>query len=284
MKKNEIPTAAILGVFVLICLLVMLGTGLLNPLLNWLAQPSAVPSVAPVPLGGGGGLIAFESRRDGNPEIYVMSMDGSYKKNLTDNPANDWGPAWSPDGERIAFLSERTGKSQIYVMNADGSGMEHLTGNNVDANWGGPLSWSPDGSRLVASAYFIRNERWSSMLLYLINSDGTGNEPLSLNQSDQYNDFSPKWSPGGRYIAYLSYRYTTTGLYVIDLETGKQMTLSVSGSMYIPEFDWYPDGTKLAYLGISRLPGGASGITGELRAIDMDGSNDILLHSFERIQ
>ncbi len=40
--------------------------------------------------------IAFDSSRDGNPEIYVMNADGSKQINLTNNPADDTDPSWSP--------------------------------------------------------------------------------------------------------------------------------------------------------------------------------------------
>lgn len=40
--------------------------------------------------------IVFQSDRDGNPEIYVMNADGSGLTRLTDDPANDLSPAWSP--------------------------------------------------------------------------------------------------------------------------------------------------------------------------------------------
>ena len=43
-----------------------------------------------------GRKIAFTSERDGNQEIYVMEVDGSGQTRLTDNPANDWNPDWSP--------------------------------------------------------------------------------------------------------------------------------------------------------------------------------------------
>jgi len=283
MEKNELPTAAILGVFGVIALLLLLGTGLLNPLLERLAKSPTGSGVSPVLRRGGGGLIAFESHRDGNPEIYVMNQDGSFKQNLTDNPANDWGPAWSPDGGRIAFLSQRTGKSQVYVMNVDGSGLIQLTGDDVDANWAGPLSWSPDGSRLVATAYFSRTDNWTQSLLYLVHADGSGIEPLIPTPESSFNDSRPIWSPDGKRIAYLSYRYNTTGLYLVDLDTRSETTLSVSGSFYIPVFDWYPDGTKLAYLSIVRIPQEASENSSQLRAVDVDGKNDILLHSFEKM-
>ncbi|MCH7920991.1 MAG: PD40 domain-containing protein [Planctomycetes bacterium] len=84
--------------------------------------------------------IAFNSGRDGNWEIYVMNADGTEQKNLTNNPAYDADPSWSPDGKKIAFSSQRDGNWEIYVMNSDGTGLKNLTNN--PATDGYP-SWSP---------------------------------------------------------------------------------------------------------------------------------------------
>jgi Tol biopolymer transport system component len=85
------------------------------------------PSLAAFP--GANGKIIFTSDRDGNDEIYVMNTDGSGQTNLTNNPATDSRPAWSPDGLKIVFTSSRDDNSEIYVMNADGSGQTRLTTN-----------------------------------------------------------------------------------------------------------------------------------------------------------
>ena len=53
--------------------------------------------------------IAFYGNRTGDNEIYVMNEDGSGQFNLTNNPANDTHPVWSPDHTRIAFSSDRDG-------------------------------------------------------------------------------------------------------------------------------------------------------------------------------
>jgi len=44
--------------------------------------------------------IVFETDRDGDHEIYVMNADGSNQVNLTNNPALDAAPVWSPDGSK----------------------------------------------------------------------------------------------------------------------------------------------------------------------------------------
>jgi TolB protein len=69
-----------------------------------------------------------------------MNPDGTGKRNLTRNAADDHAGGWSPDGRRIAFTSKRDGNSEIYVMNADGSGQRNLTRNLAgDAR----PAWSP---------------------------------------------------------------------------------------------------------------------------------------------
>src|SRR5207247_1175602 len=98
---------------------------------------STGPSAAP-PLG----TIAFVSARDGNQEIYVMNADGSGVSRLTNTPATDIDPAWSPDGRRIAFASDGDGTHRIYdiyVMNADGSGVTRLSDSGREPAWK-PLS------------------------------------------------------------------------------------------------------------------------------------------------
>ena len=61
-------------------------------------------------------------------DVYVIDVDGSGERRLTNSPGLDGFPAWSPDGKRIAFVSARdNGNCEIYVIDADGSGQERLT-------------------------------------------------------------------------------------------------------------------------------------------------------------
>jgi hypothetical protein len=73
-----------------------------------------------------GKKVAFMSLRDGNWEIYVMNIDGSEIKRLTNNGDTDGLPIWSPDGQTIAFASDRSEEWAIWAMNPDGSNQRML--------------------------------------------------------------------------------------------------------------------------------------------------------------
>src|SRR5438445_341037 len=132
----------------------------------------------------GAGQVVFSSTRDGNYEIYVANADGSGPSRLTNHPAEDRFPAWSPDGTRIAFVSDRDGNPEIYVMNADGSNRVQLTrgstGNLLPA-------WSPDGAKIA-----FQTNRDGDWEVYVMNADGTGLVNLSVSRGP---DVEPDWRP-----------------------------------------------------------------------------------------
>src|SRR4051794_10543027 len=108
-----------------------------------------------------GTRIAYDSSRDGNAEIYTMFTDGGDQIRLTDNPAFDGEPAWSPDRSSIAFVSDRDGTNNIYVMNADGTNAHPLTSNQADNI---DPAWSPDGQRIAFASNQTGNYDIYSML------------------------------------------------------------------------------------------------------------------------
>ncbi len=76
-------------------------------------------------------------------DIYTLFTDGGTLRNITNNPAEDTTPVWSPDGAKIVFSSQRDGLPQIYVMNADGTGLKRLSdGTSRDFS----PTWSPEGN------------------------------------------------------------------------------------------------------------------------------------------
>ena len=54
-----------------------------------------------------GKQIAFVSPRDGDDEIFVVNVDGSDLRQITDNSEKDASPTWSSDGVQLAFTSDR---------------------------------------------------------------------------------------------------------------------------------------------------------------------------------
>jgi TolB protein len=198
----------------------------------------AAPAQAAFP--GTNGKIAFASQRDGNLEIYVMNADGSGQTRLTNNPANESKPAWSPDGSRIAFSSNRDGNAEIYVMNAGGSGQTRLTNNPaLDVT----PAWSPDGSRIAFSS-----DRDGNREIYVMNADGSGQTRLTNNPAT---DAEPAWSPDGSRIAFDSDRDGTGAeIYVMNAGGSGQtrLTTTASGTPPISVAPaWSPDGSRIAF-------------------------------------
>jgi TolB protein len=95
--------------------------------------------------------IAFKSNRDGNDEIYVLSVISSFGETalsstfrLTNNPASDIDPAWSPDGSQIAFATNRDGNFEIYKTDwFSGAGAVRLTNNPASDT---KPEWRPTGA------------------------------------------------------------------------------------------------------------------------------------------
>lgn len=89
-----------------------------------------------------GRSIAFSyyDHQAGSSEVYIMDVDGSNRRNISQNPAADGHPTWSPGGGFIAFTSDRDGNREIYVMNADGSNQRNITQNPADDT---DPAWAP---------------------------------------------------------------------------------------------------------------------------------------------
>lgn len=181
------------------------------------------PAPEPIPCN-----ITFDSDRDGNREIYSMAPDGSSQVNLTNNPADDFDPVWSPDGTQIAFVSNRetdTGGGQfIFIMLADGSGVTQVS-MQPDSSF---PDWSPLGNMIAYS---------SNGDLYL--ADVFEGTEVNLTNSPEW-DEKPKFSPDGQRIAWLQGEENNNQLFVMDLDGSNMLQVTTGGTVY--DAEWTVDG------------------------------------------
>ena len=197
-------------------------------------QPTAEPTAAPEPIPCN---VVFETDRDGDWEIYIMDPDGENPTNLSNNPANEWEPAISPDGSQIAFVSDRdneTGGGQmIYVMNVDGSDVRQLTYEEFSS----APDWSHDG-RLIA---------YNTDQIYVTKADGSG-DPIRLTENDQIN-WHPVWSPDNSQIAWLSGWEGAFDIFVMnadgsnvrqitDMQSANMVKWTADGRLFTDSWGW----------------------------------------------
>lgn len=182
------------------------------------------------------GKIAFASNRDGNSEIYVINADGSNPIRLTTDAAEDYAPAWSPDGTRIAFVSRRDGNDEIYLMNADGSAQTRVTTETLEDI---EPAFSPDGTKL---SFASRRDGDFELFIYDLTTFIT--TQLTINT---FSDNRPSWSPDSLQIAFTSNRDGDSEIFTMSATAGAAATQRTANTVIDIEPAWSPDGGRLVY-------------------------------------
>jgi Tol biopolymer transport system component len=129
-----------------------------------------------------GDRIAFATDRDGNQEIYVMTVDGLEPANITNNGGDDFYPRATRSGARIVFVSTRDGSQDVFVMSADGSDQANMSNNSAQDAY---PSWSPDAEWITFASN--RDENFD---IFVMRSDGS--EVFNLT-NDSAQDLYPAW-------------------------------------------------------------------------------------------
>ena len=177
--------------------------------------------------------IAFSSLRAENSDIYVMDSDGGNPVRLTTDPARDYDPSWSPDGERIAFVSNRNrGIEQIFVMDSNGQNATRLTEEWTHQE----PAWSPQGERIA----YVRNK--GGRQIWVMDPDGGNKKQLTQIGKNR----QPAWSPDGEQIAFVSYARGANGIYVMD-ENGDYQVRLTPDMNFTANPSWSPDGNWIGY-------------------------------------
>ena len=190
--------------------------------------------------------VVFMSKRDGNAEIYVMNSDGSEEINLTQHPAADYTPTWSPNGKQILFSSDRDGIFDLYLMDADGTNVQKVFGSSkyrIDP------TWAPDGKQIAYTQgdpqkaklqFGLRFVPYADLTLYTSTVSGDSVEKLT-------DGFQPTWSPDGREIAFVVGGHKHTPLGIFDLQRRSRKMLLLKEMPWISDPSWSAQGDRIAF-------------------------------------
>jgi serine/threonine protein kinase len=183
-------------------------------------------------------------------DIWVFDVVRGTSRRFTINPADDCGPAWSPDGSRIAFFSDRRGTRELYVKSANGSGDDELLLASADQEGHDPVGmstedWSADGRFLVYNA--LIGTHFNDLFLLPMASAGK-RRPIAFLATEAA-EYMGTIAPNGRWIAYRSDYGGRGEIYVSDLssrgERGPGKWQVSTGGGWQPR--WRRDGKELFY-------------------------------------
>ena len=179
------------------------------------------------------GRLLYRSGISGHAEVWSVRSDGSERKQLTTDLADQGHPIVAPDNS-IVFSSNRTGAVQVWRMNADGSSQTQVT----NKEGGFPFSISSDGE-WVYYHHGIDRTLWRV-------SVRTGEERMVLDKrkccfaisNDATRVAYPETAGGEKFI------------YVVDSVTGQRLEAMRLGdqSGELLGLAWLPNKYGLAYI------------------------------------
>ncbi|MBN1447544.1 MAG: S9 family peptidase [Bacteroidetes bacterium] len=171
----------------------------------------------------------------GNSDLYLVSVDGESRRQLTTSPKGDFGGVWSPDGKRIAFLSTRDGAPQIYVLPLEGGEARKITSIEDGVS---NLSWSPDGKLFAFTSDVKMDSTVQERYPEYADADVRIYDDIPVRHWDEWND--------EKYMH----------LFVLPVEGGEARDLMYGERWETPlkpfggaeQIAWSPDGSEIAYV------------------------------------
>lgn len=200
-----------------------------------------------------GSRIVFASNRahyegpspeQGTPDIdlWVMNADGSGRRRLTNDPANEQNPSWAPDGRSIVFWSDRDSRGDLYRVWVDGGKVDRLTrhfvGRAIMPNV------SPDGKRVAFAAQTLRVGAFWDYQVHVLDLASGRTEPVASGAGACW----PSWSRDGQRMANVLLRKDRPSALEVRDAAGRQPRLVVEDARtwaYYPE--WSPDDRMIAF-------------------------------------
>jgi Tol biopolymer transport system component len=191
-------------------------------------------------------------------DIYLMSVNTGKATPLTQHPADDYLLGWSKDGEWLVFASDRTGALGLWVVGMSGGkiqGEPQLVKPGIDRIL--PVGLTRDGALYYGVVRATED-------VYIADLDPTTRKvtgtPRKAIERYEGGNFSPAYSPDGKYLAYVSRRgnspYPTNlgnALCIRSLDTGQERVFYKEiwrlGLRYIGGPRWSPDGRFITFGG-----------------------------------
>jgi serine/threonine-protein kinase len=187
-----------------------------------------------------GQRVTFEAAGDGGRTVYettvhVHDLVRGTVSRLTESGSESQ-TVWRPDGKGMAVYARRQDDAGIYLR--DAGGREQLVLRNDDAGVNlRPESFSPDGTVLAYARQ--QGSRHSIWLLTL------GDKPVARSFTrGTSSEHSPKFSPNGRWVAYVASDGERSDVHVRGYPSGEPIPVSPSGGTGPV---WSRDGRTLFY-------------------------------------
>ena len=180
--------------------------------------------------------VAFLSDHGGGMAVESMRMDGTERTPATNGqiPAEYKDIRWSPDARRIAYIRKKGDHTEVMMSSKDGTGEPQLLTQIMGTEIG---DWSKDGDSLVFTI-----DEGAGRGMYTVNPDGV-NELKFTNQRD----YSPRWSPDSKELAFISMRDGSPDLYVID-KNGDNLRRVTDTPAEEYDISWSPNGQFLMFV------------------------------------
>ncbi len=176
---------------------------------------------------------------DGRYHLFVKLVGGGDPLQLSNAPADDFYPTWSPDGGEIAFLRSVEEGYEILVTPALGGPERRLATTSYSG-----LDWSPDGRSLAIAD---KSASYESGSIYLLSLE-TGRKQAFSTPPTGHGDSQPAFSPDGRKLAFFRTRTraSISDIYIQSVGDSEAERLTFfEGSFY--DLDWSPDGKALVF-------------------------------------
>jgi Tol biopolymer transport system component len=174
----------------------------------------------------------------GPPDVWIYEVSRGLRTRFTFATEVERYPVWAPDSTRVAFSSSPV-PFHIFEKSLAGIAKEGTLLESERPVF--PQSWSSDGRFLAYEARGVPNTGADIWVLPL-----TGERKPVLFLQTSFVESSPRFSPNGRWIAYVSYESGRSEVYVAPFPgPGRKLQISSAGGQH-PR--WRRDGREIYYL------------------------------------